>query len=140
MDTKFCKKFLKTLRSGGLKTIKIPPRSPNMNAHCERFIGSIKRECLDRFLVFGENHLRHILTEYLDYYDYLRPHRGSVGPTAGGVRPFTLWKISQSGSGRTLLPAVAHGSFRRTSTKRHGRKSRRLSLASSSDTSSLEAF
>ncbi len=77
MDTKFCKKFLKTLRSGGLKTIKIPPRSPNMNAHCERFIGSIKRECLDRFLVFGENHLRHILTEYLDYYHHRRPHRGT---------------------------------------------------------------
>ena len=48
-----------------------------MNAHCERFIGSIKRECLDRFLVFGENHLRHILSEYLDYYHHRRPHRGT---------------------------------------------------------------
>ncbi len=79
-----------------------------MNAHCERFIGSIKRECLDRFLIFGENHLRHILSEYLDYYHHRRPHRCREARLPEACTFFRLVSL-QKRSGRTLLPAVAHG-------------------------------
>ena len=51
------------------------PRAPNQNAFIERWIGSLKRECLDRFICFGREHLDHIVSEYVDYYNNLRPHQ-----------------------------------------------------------------
>ena len=60
------------------------------NAHCERVIGSVKRECLDHFVVFGEDHLRYILNSYIAHYLEDRPHQG-VGnvplPVANGEAP-----------------------------------------------------
>jgi transposase InsO family protein len=46
------------------------------NAHCERLIGSVRRECLDHLLVLGEDHLQRVLDEYRDYYNARRPHQG----------------------------------------------------------------
>jgi putative transposase len=45
------------------------------HAHCERFIGSIKRECLDHFIAFGEEQLRYLIAEYLEWYNTVRPHQ-----------------------------------------------------------------
>ena len=50
------------------------PRSPWQNAYAERLIGSIRRECLDHIVVFGERHLRHVLLSYMDYYNGTRTH------------------------------------------------------------------
>jgi putative transposase len=71
-----------------VKIIRIPPHSPNMNPHAERFVGSIKSEALDHFVVFGEAHLRHILSQYVRFYNTLRPHQG-VGnvPLSGAPSP-----------------------------------------------------
>ncbi|MCC6675498.1 MAG: transposase, partial [Phycisphaerales bacterium] len=56
----------------------LPPRSPNLNAFAERLIQSIKRECLDRFVILGLCHLDHLLAEYTDYHNRQRPH-SSIG-------------------------------------------------------------
>ena len=52
----------------------ISPRSPWQNGHVERLIGTVRRECLDRMLIFGEAHLRQILTSYASYYNESRTH------------------------------------------------------------------
>jgi putative transposase len=75
-DTKFAKSFDAKLKSQRVKAIKNPIRSPNTNAFVERFIQSIKTECLDHFIVFGESHLNHLCNEYLAHYHDDRPHQG----------------------------------------------------------------
>lgn len=60
--------------SDGVHVTKVGPCAPNLNAFAERWVQSIKHECLDHFVVFGEAHL-HIVSEYLDYYNRLRPHQ-----------------------------------------------------------------
>src|ERR1700736_6430206 len=66
--------FVRRLRSIGIRDRPASPRSPWQNAHAERLIGSIRRECLDHVVVFGERHLRHVLLSYKDYYNATRPH------------------------------------------------------------------
>ncbi len=61
----------------------MPPRSPNLNAFAERFVRSIKEECLDRMIFFGEASLRHAVTEYIEHYHAERPHQG-----IGNIIPF----------------------------------------------------
>ena len=51
-------------------------RAPNMNAYAERWVQSIKHECLNHFIVFGEDHLRHLISSYVTYYNEERPHQG----------------------------------------------------------------
>jgi hypothetical protein len=54
-DEKFCREFRETLAAGGVKCTPIPARSPNLNAHAERWVRSIKEECLSKLILFGEN-------------------------------------------------------------------------------------
>lgn len=75
-DSKFTAGFEAVLESEGIEPVRTCVRAPNMNSHCERAIGSIKRESLDHFVVFGEAHLRHILAEYIRHYETDRPHQG----------------------------------------------------------------
>lgn len=75
-DGKFVPEFDAVLQDEGVAVIRIPPHSPNMNAYAERWIGSLKAECLDNFIVFGEDHLRYILSEYVQWYHESRPHQG----------------------------------------------------------------
>jgi len=75
MDSKFTPQFKAILKSGGVTPLKIPPLSPNLNAFAERWVQSIKYECLNHFIVLGEDHLRHIVREYVDYYNSERPHQ-----------------------------------------------------------------
>ena len=88
-DTKFTAQFDAMLEAEGI-TIKEPiARSPNMNAFAERWAQSVQVECLDHFVVLGEDHLRHIVGEYVAYFNAERPHQamdnspltGSVGET-----------------------------------------------------------
>lgn len=73
-DTKFCKKFSQTLKDGDAKPVPLPVKAPNLNGRCERFIGTLKRECLHHFLIFGGSHLDHLVKEFGDYYNRHRPH------------------------------------------------------------------
>ena len=75
-DTKYCQDFTQVLHSSGIKTIKLPPRSPNLNAYAERFVRSIKEECLSKFILLNEKMLHHVLKEYLAHYHNERAHQG----------------------------------------------------------------
>ena len=66
--------FKRRLRAMGIRDKPTAPRSPWQNGHCERLIGSIRRECLDHVVVLGERHLRHVLLSYLGYYNRARTH------------------------------------------------------------------
>ena len=66
--------FKRRLRAMGIRDKPTAPRSPRQNGHCERLIGSIRRECLDHVVVLGERHPRHVLLSYLGYYNRARTH------------------------------------------------------------------
>ena len=67
----------KAAKGTGIKVMKIPPRSPNLNPICERFLGSVRRECLDHVIILSEKQLRCVLKEYVEiYFNGARPHQG----------------------------------------------------------------
>lgn len=75
-DSKFTDAFDTTLRNSGVEPVVLPPRSPNSNTHCERFVRSLKEEALKRMIVMGEASLWHVLREYLAHYPAERNHQG----------------------------------------------------------------
>ena len=75
-DGKYCPAFQQLIEESGVKRVPLPPRSPNLNAYAERWVRSIKEEALSRFMLFGENSLRHVLREYVAHYHRERPHQG----------------------------------------------------------------
>jgi hypothetical protein len=75
-DPLYTAKFESILKAAGVEPVKLPPRSPNLNAHAERFVRSIKEECLNHLILFSEEQLRHVLSEYLEYYHHERIHQG----------------------------------------------------------------
>ena len=68
--------FTRCVRTMGIRDRPISPRSPWQNAYVERLIGTLRRECLDHVLIFGERHLRQILKSYTHYYNDTRTHLG----------------------------------------------------------------
>jgi len=74
-DTKFTASFDAVFAAEGTRIIKSPVRAPRANAICERAIGTIRRECLDRMLILGRRHLEAVLAEYVEHYNVHRPHR-----------------------------------------------------------------
>jgi putative transposase len=75
-DTKFLHGFDRMLRTSGVKPVVLPPRSPNLNAYCERFVRSIKEEVLQQIIVIGETSLRAAIQSYLAHYHHERNHQG----------------------------------------------------------------
>jgi transposase InsO family protein len=75
-DAKFGTVFDDAAEGAGSRVIRTPVMAPKANAYCERLIGSVRRECLDHLLVFGEDHLQRVLDQYRDYYNARRPHQG----------------------------------------------------------------
>ena len=75
-DTKFCCAFLDALRSSGIRPLALPPKSPNLNAFAERWVCSIRQECLSKLILFGEASLRRALNEYIDHHHFERSHQG----------------------------------------------------------------
>jgi transposase InsO family protein len=76
----------------GIRGIAIPYGAPNAAAHVERLIGTLRRECLDRMLIWNERHLRHVLSEFLAWYNHGRVHQGLNGipdpdPVLGESKP-----------------------------------------------------
>jgi len=94
-DTKFCNSFRSVLQQSRVEPVILPPRSPNLNPHLERFFGSIKSERLNRMIFFDERSLRNACTEYLSHYHVDRNHQelsnrlirpgGGTGNEAGPV-------------------------------------------------------
>jgi len=75
-DTKFTQAFDGLLTASGVEPIILPPRSPNLNAHCERFVRSIKEEALEQMVLLGERALDYAIQQYLTHYHHERNHQG----------------------------------------------------------------
>jgi transposase InsO family protein len=75
-DTKFCAAFQQIIDDAGVERVVLPPRSPNLNAFAERWVRSVKEECLSRLILFGEASLRHALTQYVEHFHHERNHQG----------------------------------------------------------------
>ena len=75
-DTKYTDQFRRLIRGSGTNVIRLPPRSPNLNAHTKRFVRSIKSECLNRMIFIGHASLRRAVAEYVDHYYGERNHQG----------------------------------------------------------------
>ena len=75
-DGKYCPAFQQIIDAAGVTRVPLPPRSPNLNAYAERWVRSIKEECLSRFILFGEASLRHALTHYMEHFHHERNHQG----------------------------------------------------------------
>jgi transposase InsO family protein len=75
-DPLFTTEFLSMLADSGVASVKLPPRSPNLNAHSERFVRTIKESCLERMILFGEGSVRKAVAEFLTHYHAERNHQG----------------------------------------------------------------
>ena len=75
-DGKYCPAFQRIIDEAGITRVPLPPRSPNLNAYAERWVRSVKEECLSRLILFGERALQHALTEYVVHFHQERPHQG----------------------------------------------------------------
>ena len=75
-DTKFCEAFREILNNEGVKPLRLPARSPDLNSHIERFMRSIKSEALGRMIFFGENSLRRATDSFTRHYHEERNHQG----------------------------------------------------------------
>jgi transposase InsO family protein len=75
-DSKYSAAFRDLLKGSGVEVVRLPPRSPNLNAYAERFVRSIKDECLNRIIFFGERSLRKATREYAAHYHGERNHQG----------------------------------------------------------------
>ena len=94
-DLKYSEAFRVTLKEVGVEPVRLPPRSPNLSPHIERFMRSIKGECLERMIFFGEQSLQVAVAEFLNHYHAERNHQGldnrliepgeEVGRSAGEV-------------------------------------------------------
>ncbi len=96
-DGKYCPVFLRTIEDVGVKPLALPPRSPNLNAHAERWVLSAKSECLDHLILFGEQALRRALSEFETHYHQERHHQG-----VGNVLLFP--RRATGTTGRTIKP------------------------------------
>jgi putative transposase len=67
------------LMNGGVKCVATPEKSPDCNSHAERFVRTVREECLNKFVIFGKSHLRHLLSEFEQHYNYERYHQGLGG-------------------------------------------------------------
>jgi putative transposase len=85
----FTDSFDAVFTTDGIRILASPPQAPRANAVCERMVGTLRRELLDRLLIVNEHHLRRVLTEYLKHYNTARPHRalGQLPPAQAHTRP-----------------------------------------------------
>jgi putative transposase len=75
-DPLYTREFLSIIAASGIEAVKLPPRSPNLNAYAERFVRSIKENCLDQMIFFGEDALRNTIREFITHYHIERNHQG----------------------------------------------------------------
>src|SRR5258708_33307159 len=75
-DSKFGSSFLRVAATTNIKLLRTPYQAPRANAICERFLGSVRRECLDSFLILHEKQLQRVLNQYVAYFNRARPHQG----------------------------------------------------------------
>jgi transposase InsO family protein len=91
-DTKFTPSFDEVFKAEGVSIIRTPIRAPRANAFAEQFVGTVRRECLDRMLIFGRRHPEQVLAEYIAHYNEHRPHRAleQPAPRKVGTSPVSI--------------------------------------------------
>jgi putative transposase len=110
-DCKFGADFDRAVQALGTQVIKTAVRTPDMNATCERFLGSVRRECLDHVIVSSERHLLAVLAEYVRYFNRVRPHQG-----LGQRTPTSVEGSAATGAGQVIsFPVLGglHNDYRR---------------------------
>jgi putative transposase len=102
-DAKFTASFDAVFAADGIRILKTPVRAPRANAICERMIGTLRRECLDRMLILGRRHLEAVLAEYVQHYNSHRPHRslGQRSPAEPDTNPAVLAEVDLARLRRT---------------------------------------
>jgi putative transposase len=110
-DSKYGAVFTRLTAATGIEELRTAYRAPKQNATCERFLGAVRRECLDHLLVLSEGHLRRVLREYVAYFNTARPHQGLEQriPEAG-----TALRLLRPESGRTVRAVPVLGGLRHT--------------------------
>jgi putative transposase len=97
----FTSSFDAVFLAEGIRILASPPQAPRANAICERMIGTLRRELLDRMLIVSEHHLRRVLTEYLLHYNDARPHRSSASSSQLKPTPTRLKQSTSPSTGST---------------------------------------
>ena len=110
-DAKFPAGFDTVFTSEDVTIIRTPVRAPNANAFAERWIRSVRAECLDKVLILGEHHLQRVLPAYIDYYNHARPHQGLDQQCPIALQP----SLARDGpiERRDILGGVLHDYYRR---------------------------
>jgi hypothetical protein len=106
-DTKFCRAFDEVFRTEGIRVIRTPVQAPNANAYAERWIRTLRADCLNRILILGRRHLEHVLRVYRRHYNEHRPHRALHLLPPSGRDPTPLNATAQLRR-RDLLGGLIH--------------------------------
>jgi hypothetical protein len=110
-DAKFTVALDTVFASVGVRVVRSPVRAPRANAFAERWIGTLRRECLDRLLIINEQHLRRVLNEYVEHYNTHRPHRSldqrpperANGPEPHHHAPTSASEVNRPGISAALM-------------------------------------
>jgi putative transposase len=94
-DAKWSAPVRERLREAGVRVVQTPYQAPNANAHAERFVRSIKEECLDRIIPIGERHFRRAVTEFLTHYHRERNHQGLHNALIAGAPPTGAGRVDR---------------------------------------------
>ena len=112
-DGKFCPVCREVIQAGKVRPLKLTARSPNLNGFAERWVRSVKEECLSRLIFFGEHSLRRALTEYIDHFHRERNHQGKgnrlLFPTPPGPVQDCRWRTVQCKEPTRWLTAILPG-------------------------------
>jgi putative transposase len=108
-DSKFTAAFDEVFRSEGITVIQTPVQAPQANAYAERFVRTVRNECLDWLLIIGRRHLEHVLRIYTQHYNRERPHRGlSLQPPQPGAPALPQGDVQR----RDRLGGLVHEYYR----------------------------
>jgi putative transposase len=111
-DSKFSRAVDGLFRTAGMRVIRTPVRAPNANAHIERWVGSVRRECLDRLLIFNRQQLERVLRVYVRHYNEQRPHRAlalqAPAPPTVPLRRGDVLRSARDIRRRDLLGGLIH--------------------------------
>src|SRR5882724_2119581 len=77
-DARFCQSFRELIKTGNVNPLRLPARSPNLNSYAERWVRSVKEECLSKLILFGESSLQRALQQYMEHYQEERNHQGKA--------------------------------------------------------------